>query len=37
MQQSGVPVAIAWGDPANFKITTPSDLAIAEAIVAHRQ
>ena len=36
IQQCGVPVAIAWGDPANFKITTPSDLAIAEAIVAQR-
>jgi 2-C-methyl-D-erythritol 4-phosphate cytidylyltransferase len=36
IQQCGVPVAIAWGDPANFKITTPADLAIAEAIVARR-
>jgi 2-C-methyl-D-erythritol 4-phosphate cytidylyltransferase len=36
IQQCGVPVAIAWGDGANFKITTPSDLAIAEAIVARR-
>jgi 2-C-methyl-D-erythritol 4-phosphate cytidylyltransferase len=37
MQQCGIPVAIAWGDPANFKITSPSDLAIAEAIVAQRR
>ncbi|MBN2037994.1 MAG: 2-C-methyl-D-erythritol 4-phosphate cytidylyltransferase [Chitinispirillaceae bacterium] len=37
MQQCGVPVAIAWGDPANFKITTPADLKIAEAVVAHRR
>lgn len=36
MQIIGVPVAISWGDPANFKITTPADLAIAEAIIAHR-
>lgn len=35
MQLMGVPVALAKGDPANFKITTPADLAIAEAIIAH--
>jgi 2-C-methyl-D-erythritol 4-phosphate cytidylyltransferase len=36
MQRIGVPVAIAWGDPANVKITTPADLALAEALIAHR-
>jgi len=36
MQRAGVPVALAWGDPANFKITTPTDLAIAEALLASR-
>jgi 2-C-methyl-D-erythritol 4-phosphate cytidylyltransferase len=34
MQHLGKEVGIAWGDPINFKITTPSDLQIAEAIVA---
>lgn len=37
MQQMGVTVGIAWGDPKNFKITTSSDLEIAEAIVARNQ
>ncbi len=37
MQQMGVKVGIAWGDPRNFKITTPSDLEIAEALVARSQ
>ena len=37
MQRIGVPVALSWGDPANFKITTPADFAIAEAIIAYRQ
>lgn len=37
MQQMGIAVGIAWGDPKNFKITTPSDLEIAEAIVARDQ
>jgi 2-C-methyl-D-erythritol 4-phosphate cytidylyltransferase len=37
VQQCGIPVAIAWGDPTNFKITTPADLVVAEAIVANRQ
>jgi len=36
MQRAGVPVALAWGDPANFKITTPTDLATAEALLACR-
>ena len=34
MQKRGIPVGISWGDPKNFKITTPSDLEIAEAIIA---
>ena len=37
MEALGVPVGIAWGDPLNFKITTPSDLALAEALCAARQ
>lgn len=37
MQQMGVKVGLAWGDPRNFKITTPSDLEIAEALIARSQ
>jgi 2-C-methyl-D-erythritol 4-phosphate cytidylyltransferase len=37
MQRMGIPVGIASGDPANFKITTPTDFAIAEAFLAHRR
>jgi 2-C-methyl-D-erythritol 4-phosphate cytidylyltransferase len=37
VQRMGIPVGIASGDPANFKITTPTDLAIAEALLEHRQ
>jgi 2-C-methyl-D-erythritol 4-phosphate cytidylyltransferase len=37
MQLMGVPVALAKGDPANFKITTTADLAVAEALIAYRQ
>jgi len=36
MQRMGVPVALAWGDPMNFKITTAADFAMAEALIAHR-
>jgi 2-C-methyl-D-erythritol 4-phosphate cytidylyltransferase len=36
LQRTGVPVALASGDPANFKITTPADLSTAEALIAHR-
>jgi len=32
-EQMGIPVGIAWGDPRNFKITTPEDLEIAEALI----
>jgi 2-C-methyl-D-erythritol 4-phosphate cytidylyltransferase len=34
MEQSGIAVGLAWGDPMNFKITTPQDLQIAEAIIS---
>ncbi|MFP4416852.1 MAG: 2-C-methyl-D-erythritol 4-phosphate cytidylyltransferase [Chitinivibrionales bacterium] len=34
MEQSGIPVGFAWGDSLNFKITTPQDLAVAEALLA---
>jgi 2-C-methyl-D-erythritol 4-phosphate cytidylyltransferase len=34
MEAMGIPVAIAWGDPLNFKITTQSDLLLAEALCA---
>lgn len=37
MQQMGVKVGIAWGNPKNFKITTLSDLEIAEALIARNQ
>jgi 2-C-methyl-D-erythritol 4-phosphate cytidylyltransferase len=32
METIGIPVGIAWGDPLNFKITTQSDLMLAEAL-----
>jgi 2-C-methyl-D-erythritol 4-phosphate cytidylyltransferase len=32
MEKMRIPVGIAWGDPLNFKITTPGDLLIAEAL-----
>jgi 2-C-methyl-D-erythritol 4-phosphate cytidylyltransferase len=34
MEAMGIPVGIAWGDPLNFKITTQSDLLLAEALCA---
>ena len=37
MQRIGVTVAFAPGDPMNFKITTPADLALAEALCARRK
>ena len=36
MEKSGIEAGFAWGDPQNFKITTQSDLEIAEAILLHR-
>ncbi len=34
MEQSGIEVGFVWGDSLNFKITTPQDMAIAEALLA---
>jgi len=34
VEQLGIPVAIVEGRPENFKITHPSDIAIAEAILS---
>jgi 2-C-methyl-D-erythritol 4-phosphate cytidylyltransferase len=34
MQNAGIEVGIAWGDPNNFKITTSEDLRVAEALIA---
>lgn len=36
MEISGLNVGFAWGDPLNFKITTQSDLDMAEAILLQR-
>jgi 2-C-methyl-D-erythritol 4-phosphate cytidylyltransferase len=36
METMGISVGIAWGDPLNFKITTKSDLMLAEALCALR-
>lgn len=36
MEKMGIPVGIAWGDSCNFKITTPQDMELAEALYAHR-
>jgi 2-C-methyl-D-erythritol 4-phosphate cytidylyltransferase len=36
MEKMGIPVGMAWGDPLNFKITTPSDLLLAEALCARK-
>jgi 2-C-methyl-D-erythritol 4-phosphate cytidylyltransferase len=35
IQNAGIDVGIAWGDPNNFKITTAEDLQIAEAMIAN--
>ncbi len=34
MQSMGIQVGIAWGDPANFKITSRADVELAEALLA---
>jgi 2-C-methyl-D-erythritol 4-phosphate cytidylyltransferase len=34
MEMMGIPVGIAQGDPMNFKITTKTDLRIAEALLS---
>jgi 2-C-methyl-D-erythritol 4-phosphate cytidylyltransferase len=36
MEHFGIPVGIAWGDPLNFTVTTPSDLLLAEALYKRR-
>jgi 2-C-methyl-D-erythritol 4-phosphate cytidylyltransferase len=36
MEEAGIPVGFAWGDSRNFKITTPEDLELAEALYASR-
>jgi len=35
-EQAGIPVGIAWDSSFNFKITTPQDLATAQALKAYR-
>jgi len=36
IESQGMAVGYAWGDPANFKITTKADLEIAEALLEKR-
>jgi len=36
MEKNGIEVGFAWGDPMNFKITTQSDLDLAEALLIQR-
>jgi 2-C-methyl-D-erythritol 4-phosphate cytidylyltransferase len=36
MEQSGIQVGLAWGTPMNFKVTTPHDMEMAEALLARR-
>jgi 2-C-methyl-D-erythritol 4-phosphate cytidylyltransferase len=35
-ERRGIPVGIAWCDSVNFKITTPADLELAEALIEKR-
>ena len=37
MQAMNIKVGIAWGDIRNFKITTPADMEIAEALLAAKK
>ena len=37
VQRRGIPVGLASGDPLNFKVTTPADRTVAEALLAQRQ
>jgi len=37
VERLGLHVALVDGDPANIKITTPSDLAVAQALLAERR
>jgi 2-C-methyl-D-erythritol 4-phosphate cytidylyltransferase len=32
IESMGIKIGMAWGDPLNFKITTPHDMVIAEAL-----
>jgi 2-C-methyl-D-erythritol 4-phosphate cytidylyltransferase len=36
MEHAGASVGLAWGDPLNFKVTTPEDQRIAEALLAEK-
>jgi 2-C-methyl-D-erythritol 4-phosphate cytidylyltransferase/2-C-methyl-D-erythritol 2,4-cyclodiphosphate synthase len=36
VERNGVPVRLVEGDPANVKITTPEDLALADALAGER-
>ncbi|MFW5960610.1 MAG: 2-C-methyl-D-erythritol 4-phosphate cytidylyltransferase [Chitinivibrionales bacterium] len=36
MEQAGYRIGFAWGDTMNYKITSQSDLAVAEALLAFR-
>ena len=37
VERMGVDVHLVHGSPENIKVTTPTDLVVAEAILAHRQ
>ena len=36
MQLMGIDVGLAWGNPKNFKVTTPEDLEVAEALLKNK-
>ncbi len=36
MEKCGITVGFSWGDPMNFKVTTPADMEIAHAIIINR-
>ena len=37
VEAAGFPVRVIEGDPLNIKVTTPEDVLLAEAILAHRR
>lgn len=37
MEKCGITIGFSWGDPLNFKITTPADLRKAEALASVRE
>jgi 2-C-methyl-D-erythritol 4-phosphate cytidylyltransferase len=37
MEKCGIKIGFSWGDPRNFKITSPHDLEIAEGIIANKK